>query len=108
MGAISGTPVAPTPAAPTGFAAVLAKINLAAQIAQLAEPSIALFSTDHVAATQQLLQITGASVSALGGTEVGQEATAAASLASNLVPLFFQLASLFHKKAATTPVAPVS
>jgi hypothetical protein len=62
-------------------------------------------STDHVTATQQILQIIGAGVAAESSdTTVQQDSLAAAQLASSLVPLAFTLFSLFKgKPAAAAP-----
>ena len=88
------------------FQDLLGKIQTASQIVTAAEPAIAEYSTDHVAATQQLLQIAGAGVAAeTSDAGVQAEATGAAQLASSLVPLFFSLFSLFKKKKATPPAA---
>jgi len=95
------------------FQDLLAKISTGAQIAQAAEPAIATFSTDHVAGTQQLLQIGGAAFAAETAdatgkpSQEGQEAMAAAQLASNLVPMVFQFWSLFgHKKVPVVVAQP--
>jgi hypothetical protein len=42
------------------FATILSRINTGAQIAQAVTPAIQQYGTDHVAATQQILQIAGA------------------------------------------------
>ena len=78
------------------FATVLSKISTGAQIAQAAAPEIQQYSTDHVAATQQILQIAGAGVAAeTSDKNVQAEAVASAQLASSLVPLMFELFSCF-------------
>ena len=84
------------------FATLLSKISTGAQIAQAVTPAIQQFGTDHVAATQQILQIAGAGVAAETSDKTVQaEAVASAQLASSLVPLVFQLFSWFkHKKPA--------
>lgn len=85
------------------FADILAKISTAAQAVTAAEPAVETFSTDHVAGTQQLLNITGATVAAESvDAGVQSEAVASAQLASSLVPTIFNLLALFHhkKKAA--------
>ncbi len=46
------------------FATILSKISTGAQIAQAVTPEIEQYGTDHVAATQQILQIAGAGVAA--------------------------------------------
>ena len=83
------------------FADVLSKINTGAQIATALTPELQQYSTDHVAATQGILQIAGAGVAAESNDPTVQtEATAAAQLASSVVPLVFQLISFFkHKKS---------
>jgi hypothetical protein len=81
------------------FADILSKISTAAQIAQTVTPAIELFGKDHLASTQEILQIAGAGVSVFNGDpQVQAEAAAAAALASTLAPLAFQLIGLFHKK----------
>ena len=81
------------------FATALAKISTASQIATAAVPAIQQYSTDHVAATQQILQIAGAGVAAESNDkDIQAEAQASAQLAASLVPLVFQLAGLFKKK----------
>ena len=89
------------------FATVLSKISTGAQIAQAAVPEIDQYSSDHVAATQQILQIAGAGVAAEASDKnVQAEAVASAQLASSLVPLAFELFSCFkHKKAAPAQAA---
>jgi len=84
------------------FATVLSKISTGAQIAQAAAPQIEQYSSDHVAATQQILQIAGAGVAAESNDKnVQAEAVAAAELASSVVPLVFELFSCFkHKTGA--------
>ena len=84
------------------FATVLSKISTGAQIAQAAAPQIEQYSSDHVAATQQILQIAGAGVAAESNDKnVQAEAVAAAELASSVVPLVFELFSCFkHKTSA--------
>jgi len=84
------------------FATVLSKISTGAQIAQAAAPQIEQYSSDHVAATQQILQIAGAGVAAESSDKnVQAEAVAAAELASSVVPLVFELFSCFkHKTSA--------
>lgn len=91
------------------FASLLSKISTAAQIAQAAAPQVAAFGSDHVTATQNLLQIAGAGVAAeTNDKNIQGEALAAASLASSLTPLVFQLWGLFgHKKAPVVPITPV-
>ena len=82
------------------FADILAKITTGAQIALAVEPALAQFSTDHVTATQQLLNIAGAGVAAESSDpQIQAEATSAAQLAASLVPLVFSLFSLFKKKS---------
>jgi len=81
------------------FATVLSKINTGAQIAQAITPQIDTYSDDHVAATQQILQIAGAGVAAESSDKnVQAEALASAQLASTVVPLVFQLFSCFKQK----------
>lgn len=83
------------------FQDILTKIQTAAQIAQAVEPALAQYSTDHVAATQNILQIAGAGVAAeVSDPQIQQEAVASAQIASTLVPLFFQFFALFHHKKA--------
>jgi len=84
------------------FATVLSKISTGAQIAQAVTPDIQQYGADHVAATQQILQIAGAGVAAETSDKTVQaEALAAAQLASSVVPLAFALFAAFkHKKAA--------
>ena len=89
------------------FTTLLAKINTGAQIAQAAAPSIQQYSTDHVAATQQLLQVAGAGVAAeTSDKNIQEEALASSQLAASLVPLAFELFSLFKHKPAPPPPAP--
>ena len=87
------------------FATLLSKISTGAQIAQAVTPEIQQYGADHVAATQQILQIAGAGVAAeTSDKNVQTEAVAAAQLASSLVPLAFALFSAFkHKKPAPAP-----
>jgi hypothetical protein len=87
------------------FATILSKISTGAQIAQVASPEIEQYGTDHVAATQQLLQIAGAGVAAETNDKTVQaEAVASAQLASKVVPLVFKLLSSFkHQKPAPAP-----
>ena len=87
------------------FATLLSKISTGAQIAQAVTPAIQQYGTDHVAATQQILQIAGAGVAAeTSDKNVQEEAVAAAQLASSVVPLAFELFSAFnHKKPAAAP-----
>jgi len=81
------------------FASVLSKINTGAEIAQAVTPNIEKYSDDHVAATQQILQIAGAGVAAESSDKnVQAEAVASAQLASNVVPLVFALFSCFRQK----------
>jgi hypothetical protein len=81
------------------FATVLSKISTGAQIATAVTPEIEQFGTDHVAATQQILQIAGAGVAAETSDKTAQaEAVASAQLASSVVPLVFQLLSWFKQK----------
>ncbi len=83
------------------FATVLSKISTGAQIAQAAAPEIEQYSSDHVAATQQILQIAGAGVAAESSDKnVQAEAVASAQPASSVVPLVFELFSCFKHKAA--------
>ena len=84
------------------FATILSKISTGAQIAQAVTPEIKQYGTDHVAATQQILQIAGAGVAAETNDKTVQaEALASAQLASSIVPLAFELFSCFkHNKAA--------
>jgi hypothetical protein len=84
------------------FATVLSKISTGAQIAQAVTPEIEQYGADHVAATQQILQIAGAGVAAeTSDKNVQAEAVASAQLASQVVPLAFELFSWFkHQKAA--------
>ena len=83
------------------FATVLSKISTGAQIAQAVTPEIEQYSTDHVAATQQILQIAGAGVAAESNDKnVQAEAIASAQLASSVVPLVFELFSWFKHKQA--------
>ena len=84
------------------FATLLSKISTGAQIAQAATPAIQQYGTDHVAATQQILQIAGAGVAAETNDKTVQaEALASAQLASSIVPLAFELFSWFkHNKTA--------
>jgi hypothetical protein len=84
------------------FATVLSKISTGAQIAQAVAPEIEQYGNDHVAATQQILQIAGAGVAAESGDKnVQAKAVASAQLASQIAPLAFELFSWFkHKKAA--------
>jgi hypothetical protein len=84
------------------FADILNKINTGAQIAQAIEPTIAPFGADHIAGTQQILQIAGAAVAAeTSDATIQAEAVESAELASSLVPLVFAFKSLFSKKAAS-------
>lgn len=85
------------------FATVLSKISTGAQIAQAVTPAIQQYGSDHVAATQQILQIAGAGVAAESSDKnVQAEALASAQLASSVVPLVFQLIACFkHPKPAT-------
>lgn len=89
------------------FATVLSKINTGAQIAQAVTPAIQQYGNDHVAATQQILQIAGAGVAAeTSDKNVQAEAMASAQLASSVVPLVFELLSFFkHKKPAVAAAA---
>ena len=89
------------------FATLLSKISTGAQIAQAVTPEIQQYGADHVAATQQILQIAGAGVAAeTSDKNVQTEAVAAAQLASSLVPLAFELFSWFKcKKAAPAKAA---
>lgn len=81
------------------FTDIFNKINTAGQIVTAAEAGIAEYSTDHVAATQELLAVAGAGVAAeTSDTTIQAEAQAAATEASQFVPLVFQLLSLFKKK----------
>ena len=84
------------------FATLLKKISTGAQIVQAVTPEIEQYSTDHVAATQQILQIAGAGVAAeTSDKNVQEEALASAQLVSTLVPLAFDLFSCFkHNKQA--------
>ena len=84
------------------FATVLSKISTGAQIAAAVTPEIEQYGTDHVAATQQILQIAGAGVaSETSDKNVQAEALASAQLASSVVPLAFELFSWFkHPKLA--------
>ena len=84
------------------FATILPKISTGAQIATAVTPEIEQYGTDHVAATQQILQIAGAGVAAESSDKTVQtEAVAAAQLASSVVPLVFELFSWFkHTKLA--------
>jgi len=84
------------------FATILSKISTGAQIAQVAAPQIQQYGSDHVAATQQILQIAGAGVAAETSDKTVQtEAVASAQLASSIVPLVFDLFSWFkHNKPA--------
>jgi hypothetical protein len=85
------------------FNDVLQKIQIAAQVAVSAEQSLTLWGTDHIAATQGILQTAGAGVAAMtNDAQIQAEAQAAAVAASSLVPLVFQLFSLFHHKKAAT------
>jgi hypothetical protein len=78
------------------FATILSKISTGAQIAQAVTPEIQQYGTDHVAATQQILQIAGAGVAAETNDKTVQaEALASAQLASSVVPLAFELFSCF-------------
>ena len=83
------------------FATILSKISTGAQIAQAVTPEIQQYGNDHVAATQQILQIAGAGVAAeTNDKTVQSEALASAQLASSIVPLAFELFSCFkHNKA---------
>ena len=85
------------------FATLLKKISTGAQIAQAVTPEIEEYGTDHVAATQQILQIAGAGVAAETSDKTVQaEAVASAQLASSVVPLAFELFSwLKQPKSAT-------
>ncbi len=88
------------------FATLLQKISTGAQIAQVITPALQQYSTDHVAATQEVLQALGAGVAAESSdTTVQQDSMAAAQLASSLVPLAFTLFSLFKKKTAAAAPA---
>ena len=81
------------------FATLLSKISTGAQIAQAVTPAIQQYGTDHVAATQQILQIAGAGVAAeTSDKTVQSEALASAQLASSIVPLVFELFSFFKQK----------
>jgi len=79
------------------FATVLSKISTGAQIATAVTPEIEQYGTDHVAATQQILQIAGAGVAA-ESNDKNVQAEASAQLASSVVPLVFQLLSWFKQK----------
>lgn len=86
------------------FADVLNKINTGAQIAQAALPAVEQYGSDHVSATQQLLQIAGAGVAAeTSDKQVAAEAMASAQLASSLVPLAFELFKAFGHKPKPAP-----
>jgi len=84
------------------FATILSKISTGAQIAQAVAPQIQQYGADHVAATQQILQIAAAGVAAETADKTVQtEAVASAQLASSVVPLVFALFSCFkHNKPA--------
>lgn len=87
------------------FDTILSKIQTASQIVTAAEPAIEEYGTDHVAATQQLLQVAAAGVGAETNSTIAGEAGAVAELAVPLVPLFFKLFSLFKKKPAVVTTA---
>ena len=88
------------------FATILSKISTGAQIAQAVTPEIQQYGTDHVAATQQILQIAGAGVAAeTSDKTVAAEAQAAAQLASSVVPLAFELFSCFKHNQAVAAKA---
>jgi hypothetical protein len=88
------------------FATLLQKISTGAQIAQAITPTVKQYSADHVAATQEVLQVVGAGVAAESNdTTVQQESMAAAQLASSLVPLAFTLFALFKKTPAPAAAA---
>jgi hypothetical protein len=83
------------------FATVLSKISTGAQIATAVTPEIEQYGADHVAATQQILQIAGAGVAAETSDKTVQaEAVASAQLASSVVPLVFKLLSWFKQSKA--------
>ena len=81
------------------FATLLQKINTGAQIATTLSPAIQEYGTDHVKATQDVIATIGAGVAAEStNTQTQNEAIASAQLASSLVPMIFQMISLFKKK----------
>jgi hypothetical protein len=74
------------------FQLLLQKIQTAGQIALAADETLTQGSSDHVTATQEVLQVAGASVAAESSDPVvQQEAVEATQLASTLTPLFFGL-----------------
>ena len=89
------------------FADLLKKINTGAQIAQALQPALQQYGTDHVGATQEILQIAGAGVAAESSDPTVQaEAQASAAAASQLVPLVFQIFSFFKHKPKAPVVTP--
>jgi hypothetical protein len=89
------------------FATILSKISAGAQIAQEAAPEIEQYGDNHVAATQEILQVAGAGVAAESTDKnVQAEALASAQVASKIVPLVFKLLSSFkHPKPAAPKIA---
>ncbi len=88
------------------FATLLKKINTGAQIAQAVTPAIQQYGDDHVAATQQILQIAGAGVAAETSDKTVQaEAVASAQLAASVVPLAFELLSWLRQPKVATAKA---